>query len=250
MELRETFDTVADLYERARPLYPDELVDALVAAAALGESSSVLEIGCGTGQLTRALGARGIDVTCVESGAHMAAIARRTAPRARVVVERFEDWEPDGVYDAVCCATAWHWLDQTIAPAKVHALLRPGGTLAVIGTHHVIPADADPFFWAIQEAYRAVGEGTDDFPAPEDIRHDDAVALRATGLFEVADHGYLRIVEYDADTYVEVLGTYSGHIAMAPAARQTIFDAVHRLAGDRMIRKHYLFCLHVGTRID
>jgi SAM-dependent methyltransferase len=179
----------------------------------------------------------------------MAAIARRTAPAARIVVDRFEDWQPDATYDAVCCATAWHWLDPTIAAAKVHALLRPEGTLAVIGTHHVLPPDADPFFFAIQEAYGAIGEGTDEFPAPEDIRHDDAVALRATGLFDVRDHGYLRVVEYDADAYVDVLGTYSGHIAMTDAQRRTIFDAVHRLAGDRIIRKHYLFCLHLATRI-
>ncbi|MEA3055967.1 MAG: hypothetical protein QOD30_1399, partial [Actinomycetota bacterium] len=76
MELRETFDTVAEQYERARPLYPDELVASI-------PGQRILEIGCGTGQLTRALLARGFDVTCVESGPHMAAIARRTAPGAR-----------------------------------------------------------------------------------------------------------------------------------------------------------------------
>lgn len=249
MELRETFDTVAELYERARPVYPDELVDDLVAAAGLDRTSRVLEIGCGTGQLTRALVARGIDVTCVEAGPRMAEIARRTAPGARIVVQRFEDWQPDAVYDAVCCATAWHWLDPAIAAPKVHALLRPAGTLAVIGTHHVIPYDADPFFREIQEAYRAIGQEADELPAVEDIRHDDAVALRATGLFDVRDLGYLRIVEYDADSYIDVLGTYSGHIAMTDAQRRTIFDAVHRLTGDRTIRKHHLFCLHLATRI-
>jgi SAM-dependent methyltransferase len=249
VELRETFDTVAEQYERARPMYPDELVDELVAVAGLDDRSRVLEIGCGTGQLTRALVARGVDVTCVEAGAHMAEIARRTVPDARIVVSRFEDWSPDATYDAVCCATAWHWLDPTIAPAKAHALLRPGGVLAVIGTHHVCPPDTDPFFFAIQEAYAAIGEGVDDLPGPEDIRHDDAVALRATGLFDVRDRGYLRVVEYDADAYVDVLGTYSGHIAMTDAQRQTIFDAVRRLAGDRVIRKHHLFCLHLATRL-
>ena len=245
MELRETFDTVAEQYERARPLYPDELVDAI-------PGRLVLEIGCGTGQLTRALVARGFDVTCVESGANMAAVARRTAPDARIVVSRFEDWEPDGVYDTVCSATAWHWLDPEVAPGKVHGLLRPGGALAVIGTHHVVPPDADPFFRDIQSAYAAIGDGipVDDLPDVDDIRHDDAVRLRATGLFDVEDRAWVRVIEYDAESYIDVLGTYSGHIAMTDDERATIFDAVRRLAPPgRTIRKHHLFCLHLARKI-
>jgi SAM-dependent methyltransferase len=243
MELRDTFDTVAELYDRARPSYPDELVDDLVAAL---PGPRVLEIGCGTGKLTRQLVERGVDVTCVEPGANLAAIAARTAP---VIVERFEDWEPDGSYDAVCCATAWHWLDPLVAPRKVHDLLAPDGVLAVIGTHHVVPPDADPFFREIQVAYDAIGDGVDDLPDVDDIRHDDAIALRATGLFDVEDRGYVRVIEYDAESYIDVLSTYSGHIAMTDDERTIIFDAVRRLAGGRRIGKHHLFCLHLARRI-
>lgn len=247
MELRETFDTVAELYEKARPSYPTELVDDLVAAL---PGPRVLEIACGTGKLTRELVARGLDVSCVEIGANMAAVARREAPTARVEVGRFEDWEPDGTYDAVCCATAWHWLDPVVAPRKVHGLLRPGGVLAVIGTHHVFPPDEDAFFREMQHAYDAIGEATNEFPDVDDIRHDDAVALRETGLFDVDDRGYLRVIEYDAESYIDVLNTYSGHIAMSDDERQTIFDAVRRLAGDRVVGKHHLFCLHLARRVD
>jgi SAM-dependent methyltransferase len=244
VELRETFDTVAEQYERARPLYPDELVAAI-------PGQRILEIGCGTGQLTRALLARGAEVTCVESGANMAAVARRTAPAARIDVSRFEDWEPDGAYDTVCCATAWHWLDPEVAPQKVHDLLRPGGALAVIGSHHVVPRDADPFFLDVQEAYAAIGDGLEELPDVDDIRHDDAIRLRATGLFDVEDLAWVRVIEYDAESYIDVLGTYSGHIAMTDEERATIYDGVRRLAPPgRTIRKHHLFCLHLARRID
>jgi SAM-dependent methyltransferase len=243
VELRDTFDTVAELYDRARPDYPDELVDDLIAAL---PGPRVLEIGCGTGKLTRALVARGVDVVCIEPGANLAAIAARSAP---VTVGRFEDVEPDGAYDAVCCATAWHWLDPEIAPRKVHDLLVPGGVLAVIGTHHVVPPDGDPFFRDIQEAYAAIGEGLTDLPDVADIRHVDALALRETGLFDVEDRGYVRVIEYDADSYIDVLSTYSGHIAMSDDERWTIFDGVRRLAGARTIRKHHLFCLHLARKV-
>jgi len=230
-------------------MYPDELIDDLIAETGLDSTSRALEIGCGTGKLTRSLVARGLDVTCVEPGANLAAVAQRIVPDARIVVARFEDWTPDDTYDVIACATAWHWLDPAVAPAKAHRLLRTGGTLAVIGTHHVIPHDADPFFIRMQEAYRAIGEGVDEFPGPEDIRHDDAVALRATGLFDVRDLAYLRVIEYDADSYIDVLNTYSGHIAMTDDERATIFDGVRRFAGDEKIRKHHLFCLHLATKI-
>jgi SAM-dependent methyltransferase len=239
----DTFDAVAELYDRARPSYPDELVDDLIAAL---PGRRVLEIGCGTGKLTRALVARGIDVRCVEPGANLAAIAAQSAP---VDVARFEEWTPDGMYDAVCCATAWHWLDRDVAPAKVHALLQPGGVLAVIGTHHVFPPDADPFFRAIQRVYDALGEATDEFPDVGDIRHDDAVRLRATGLFDVEDRLYPRVIEYDAETYIDVLRTYSGHITMTDAEQQTLYSGVRELAGSGTIRKHYLFCLHLARRL-
>lgn len=243
MDLRDTFDTVAELYDRARPTYPDELVDDLVSVVNGGR---MLEIGCGTGKLTTSLVARGVDVTCVEPGANLAALARRHAP---VVPARFEDWEPDGTYDVVACATAWHWLDPEIAPGKAHAILRPGGTLAVIGTHHVVPSDGDPFFRAVQVAYDAIGHGVDELPDVDDIRHDDAVALRATGLFNVEDRSYLRTITYDAESYIDVLQTYSGHIAMTDDERQTIFDAVRRLAVDGPITKHHLFCLHLARKV-
>jgi SAM-dependent methyltransferase len=241
--LGDTFDSVAALYDRARPSYPDELVDDLVAEV---PGPRVLEIGCGTGKLTRALVDRGLDVACVEPGANLAAVARRIAP---VTVARFEAWEPDGTYDAVCCATAWHWLDPEIAPRKAHDLLRPGGVLAIINAIHVFPPDADPFFRDIQVVYDSFGERAVDFPSPEEIRHDYLRPVEACGLFDIDTRGYLRVIEYTADAYIDVLRTYSGHIAMPDEHQQTLYDGVRRLAGDRLIRKHYLFSCHVARRI-
>jgi SAM-dependent methyltransferase len=246
VDLKDSFDTVAELYERARPTYPDELVDDLVAAIG---GRRVLEIGSGTGKLTRSLVARDLDVTCIEPGANLAAVARRVVPDARIVEARFEDWVPDGSHDGVCCATAWHWLDADVAAPKVHSLLPAGGVLAVIGTHHVCPPGHDPFFREIQRVYASFGDGIDDLPDVGDIRHDDAIALRATGLFDVEDRSYLRVIEYDAETYIEVLKTYSGHIVMTDEQRVTLFDAVREIVGDRTISKHHLFCLHLAKKI-
>src|ERR1700755_1366206 len=88
------FDEVAEDYDRHRPGYPDVLVDQACEAAAIGPGAEVLELGCGTGQLTRSLLARGLRVTAVEPGTQLIARARDQLDglgEARFVHARLED---------------------------------------------------------------------------------------------------------------------------------------------------------------
>src|SRR6266568_479397 len=108
--LRQTFDRAADLYHRARPDYPEELIDHLVAATALRRRDRVLEIGCGSGKATLPLARRGFRITCLELGSQLAAAARNNLsefPDVEVVEGRFEDWPlPAKPFDLVFAATA------------------------------------------------------------------------------------------------------------------------------------------------
>jgi ubiquinone/menaquinone biosynthesis C-methylase UbiE len=72
----EVFNEIAAGYERHRPTYPDALIDQACGLGGLGPGTTVLEIGCGTGQLTRSLLARGLRVTAIEPGARLIARAR------------------------------------------------------------------------------------------------------------------------------------------------------------------------------
>jgi SAM-dependent methyltransferase len=132
-EPRLLFDGVADAYDRFRPGYPPSLVDEACAIAGLQRGSRVLEIGCGTGQLTAALVERGLRVDAVDPGARMVEIARKRAPDARFHVGSFEDVElSPGAFAAVFSATAFHWVDPDVGWAKVARVLRPGGVLALL----------------------------------------------------------------------------------------------------------------------
>ena len=75
------FDQVAAEYDRHRPTYPEELIDLACELAGLERGDGVLEIGCGTGQLTRSLLARGLRVTAVEPGAQLAGLAQQRLAR-------------------------------------------------------------------------------------------------------------------------------------------------------------------------
>jgi SAM-dependent methyltransferase len=139
--LRTTFGQDAELYDQCRPSYPPPLFVDLATLAGLGPHARVLEIGCGTGQATLPLAHLGCTVVAMDLSPDMAAIARRNVaqfPNVTVVAAAFEDWLPsDGPFDAILSATAFHWLDPEVRMIKTADLLRPGGFLGIVSTHHI-----------------------------------------------------------------------------------------------------------------
>lgn len=129
------FDTIADEYDRHRPTYPDELIDRACEVASLTAGDRVLEVGCGTGQLTRSLVARGMSVTAVDPGERLLALAGRASPGpggVEFINRRFEDAPLIGRFRAMFSASAFHWVDPDLAWRKAARALVPGGVLALI----------------------------------------------------------------------------------------------------------------------
>jgi ubiquinone/menaquinone biosynthesis C-methylase UbiE len=138
---RVLFDGVAGQYDATRRGYPAEVADAVVANAGIGPGAAVLEIGCGTGQFTRQLAARGFNLTAIDIGAAMVEAARRNVAdaAARFQVCPFEDFADGGPFDLIVSATAFHWIDPGVGLAKAARLLRPGGWLALVTTGERYP---------------------------------------------------------------------------------------------------------------
>jgi ubiquinone/menaquinone biosynthesis C-methylase UbiE len=130
------FNEVAAEYDRHRPAYPDELVDQACRAAGIGSGAHVLEVGCGSGQLTRSLAARGLHVTALEPGENLMALARRNLAGTREVEFLAAQFEnallPREQFQAVFSASAFHWIDPKVSWQKAADVLVPGGTLALI----------------------------------------------------------------------------------------------------------------------
>jgi SAM-dependent methyltransferase len=130
------FDEVATEYDRRRPAYPDELIDQACRVAGIGGGDHVLEVGCGSGQLTRGLAARGLHVTALEPGENLMALARQNlagAGEVDFVNARFEDaLLPREQFAAVFSASAFHWVDPEVSWQKAADVLVPGGTLALV----------------------------------------------------------------------------------------------------------------------
>ena len=186
------FDRASALYQRARPEYPDELIDHLIHVTDVRPGDRLLEIGCATGKATLPIARRGFGVTCLEPGPNLAAAARSNLaayPGVTVVEARFEDWTTFQPFDLVFGANAWHWLDAEVRYRRAWEALRPGGHLAFWNAVHVLPVDGDPFFVDIQDVYEEIGEGLPpgiDIPRPGELA-DRRTELEASGLFEVID---------------------------------------------------------------
>ena len=254
--LRATFGVDAERYDRARPAYPEALFVDLAEVAQLVPGSRVLEIGPGTGQATVPLAAIGCAVVAVELSPELAAVARRNLsayPNASVTDGSFEAWEaPPQLFDAVVAATAFHWIDPAVRLAKTAALLRPGGTLAVIDTEHV--AGESDFFDASQGCYERWEPATNPgmkLARAAQVGREWKEIEHAEPFRPIGSRRYEWEVTYSTAEYLELLSTYSGHIALADEARAGLFGCLAALIDgsyDGAVTKRYLTILRMARR--
>ncbi|HET9732281.1 MAG TPA: GNAT family N-acetyltransferase [Acidimicrobiales bacterium] len=271
------FDAIASLYDRARPGYPAPAVAELVSACGIGPSSRVLEVGCGTGQLTRDLAPTGARVTCVEPGRALAETATAnlaTFADVEVIDARFEDLDvPAGSIDVVVSATAFHWIDPEVSFAKAARMLRTGGHLALLtNTHaaggtHTEPAVNERLKTLHRRLAPEVGDWT--FPPAEDIEAQaraggDIAAVWARverklseppGVGHLFDpprvHAYPWLATYDTDGYLAMLASQSSYALMEPARRQSLLAAIAEVIDRHLggtVTKEYVTVVALARR--
>lgn len=172
-----SFDSVADEYEQTRPTYPPALLDALP----LDADAAVLDLGAGTGKLTRVLAARYRDVTAVEPLAKMRAVLERVVPGVTALPGSAERIPlDDGSVDGVFAAQAFHWFDQRVALPEIARVLRPGGVFAIVwnqGDDDLPDPRPAEFLREVKVLHDAAMRRWEDEPEWEDV-------LRDCGLFE------------------------------------------------------------------
>jgi SAM-dependent methyltransferase len=127
------FGAAADAYERSRPDYPREAIEQLADRLDLRPGRTVLDVGAGTGKLTRLLVPTGARLLALEPVPEMRAKLAATTPGGEALDGLAEAVPlPDASVDAAVCAQAFHWFDAPRALAELHRVLRPGSLLVLI----------------------------------------------------------------------------------------------------------------------
>ena len=125
------FDDVAQLYDEVWPRYPEDIIEHIIAFAALPAHARVFEVGCGTGQMTLPFAQRGYTVVALDHGVRLAALAVQHCqpyPQVRIMPCAIEAWQDTPkTYNLFLSAQAFHWLDPTYGFARAAELLKTGG---------------------------------------------------------------------------------------------------------------------------
>jgi len=193
-EQARSFHRAAEEYERGRPGWPPEVLDLLPVA----DDATVLDLGAGTGKLTRVLAARYAKVFALEPLDELRAILAERVPEAEALPGVAEAIPlGDEEVDAAFAAQSFHWFANDVALAEIARVLRPGGRFASLDFNRPeSPAIRAAYLgylelvggtlgWALHgepEAYRYIPASIRRYPGA----HGVAARLTAAGLREVS----------------------------------------------------------------
>ena len=180
-------------------------------------AKTVLDLGAGTGKLTRALAARGLEVFAVDPSANMLDQLRAAIPSATVSVGTAEDIPlADASVDAIVVGQAWHWVDQDAALPSVARVLRPGGTLGLVWN---IRDDRVPWVQRLtQVMHQAEGEI---------FMETGHIERGPFGEIEEKDFEWSR--DFTRDGLIDLLRSRSYFITADAAEQASIIDGVNHL---------------------
>jgi SAM-dependent methyltransferase len=212
---------IAEAYERGRPEYPAEAIRWLAGPP----SGRVLELGAGTGKLTRGLVALGHDVTAVEPAGEMRALLDAEVPAATVLAGSAEALPlGDGSVDTVVAAQAFHWFEHDLALREIARVLRPGGRLGLVWN---MRDDSVPWVARLESVL-----------GPERLEHGWPVdVLAASALFgDVEQASFRHEQRVDRSRLRDLVLSRSAVATAEPALRDQILAGVESIYDDEAAR--------------
>lgn len=240
MEFRLCFDTIPEQFDKWRVHYSRELFDRFIEKAHIGKGTKVLEIGPGTGQATDPILDTGCDYTAIELGKNFSEMLRKkygSRENYNLINDDFITHDfGDEKFDVIYSAATIQWIPEDIAFDKTFELLKNGGMLVMMYLHGDYETPNPELFTDIQKVY-------DEYF----IRKKEYTYKSGKFVYDNAvNHGYTDLEteyfkgrrEYNAEDYLQYIGTHSDHIMLEEPYRTPFFEGIYKAIkahGDRVV---------------
>ena len=251
----EMFNRAADYYDKFRPSYPNEIINALIKNANLSYGSKLLEIGAGSGKATELFVNKGFDILCIDPGVDLVKIGneRFTNENFRFEAARFEEYSATAKsFDAIFSAQAFHWVPQPIGYEKCAAALKDGGYLAPFWNMYITyDNDLDNELLEISNKHGGFAWFLSEFDCEKRIE-EVTDEIENSGLFSKPT--VVRSLwkqTYTADEYFGFVLTGNQFIQKSDAERQAAYNDLIKLADKHngFIERPYLCVLYLAQKI-
>ena len=232
MEFRRIFDTIPEKFDKYRVHYSPDLFAKFIDMAHITPSSSVLELGPGTGQATDPILDTGCDYNAIEIGDNFCGVLNRKYGDRKnftLIHDDFITHDFGGQrFDLVYSAATIQWIPEAIAFTKTFELLKPGGTLAMMLTRGDYQTPNEALYEKIQGIYAELFKPETSY-THGGFRYENATAYGYTDFRKREFHGERRM---DADTYVAFCGTHCDHIVIPEPTRSRFFGELRQAVLD------------------
>lgn len=225
MEFRKIFDTIPERFDKWRPKYNDDTFEFIINHTQLNDHKAVLEIGPGTGQATEPILKTDCDYLAIELGEHLFDLTRKKFKNYNnfhIVNGDFETYNfGDTKFDFIYSAATIQWIPEQIAFTKSFELLKSGGSLAMMMMHGDYKTPNEALYNDIQKVYTQYFHP--ETPYNQQMIYHNVVHY---GFTDFHEHKFYSKREFNANDYIEFLGTHCDHIILQEPYKSKLFEGI------------------------